>query len=417
MTVIQPTTQTTDQTPAVLSQDRPLQAHAAEPVQLLEQRELHETTKEPAGVNASKQVLRVCHVSMTLQTGGLERLLVDFGRLTQRARFQLHFVALGEEGQPAEELRAQGWKVETLAGLSKRQRVQRLAELFRRWHIDLVHSHNTYAHYYATLAAKRAGVQAVVNTQHGRGCGRGLKARLQFFLANRFTAKIVAVSHDAAVLCKRQDPLSARKILTIWNGIDLERFAFRGPQLHHTAVSVARLSPEKDFPTLLRAVPHVLQRVPDFQLRIVGSGPEATTLKKLVRQLNIVQHVQLTGERHDVPELLARAGLFVSSSQSEGISLTLLEAMAVGLPVVTTKVGGNPEIVVDGHTGLLVPAGDSIALAAAVVHLCEHKEQWSRMAQAARERVERHFDIRSTVRKYQQLYEQVWKKVSVRRPG
>src|SRR5690606_16438253 len=136
-------------------------------------------------------------------------------------------------------------------------------------------------------------------------------------------------------------------------------------------ISVARLSPEKDFPTLLRAVQKVVYLYPDFRLKIVGDGEERTRLELLAKELEIDRNVQFLGERKDVPQLLQDAGFFVSSSKTEGISLTLLEAMAVGLPIVTTSVGGNPEIVVDGETGKLVPPRDPDALGTAIIEMLE----------------------------------------------
>src|SRR5690606_28303944 len=151
-----------------------------------------------------------------------------------------------------------------------------------------------------------------------------------------------------------------------WNGIDVDRFRYCGPKSELTAISVARLSPEKDFPTLLRAVRLVLEKHPEFRLKLVGDGAERPRLERLAGELGIAHAVEFLGERKDIPLLLATAGLFVSSSKSEGISLTLLEAMAIGLPIVTTRVGGNPEIVMDGITGKLVPALNPDALASAI---------------------------------------------------
>src|SRR6185369_6443075 len=143
-----------------------------------------------------------------------------------------------------------------------------------------------------------------------------------------------------------------------------------GPSSHPTAISVARLSGEKDFPTLIRAAALAVREVPEFRLQIVGDGGEHVALNALIRKLNIGPWVQLLGERNDIPELLANAGFFVSSSLTEGISLTLLEAMAVGLPVLATNVGGNPEIVDAGMTGRLVEPGNPQALADAIVAMC-----------------------------------------------
>ena len=360
--------------------------------------------------SVSREPVRVCHISMCLQTGGLERLLVDFARFHDRQNFELQFLALTGDGQPAADIRTAGCSARVLNDKLKIHKLRSLVQLVRHLKTQrpqIVHTHNTYAHFYGALAAKLAGVPVVINTQHGRGCGDGWKAEWQFRIANRLTRRVIGVSCDAAQLCQQQDRRSQDKITTIWNGINLDRFVYRGPKQTPTAISVARLSPLKDFPTLLRAVPQILQHVPDFRLQIIGDGPERTQLESLIDELNIRAHVQLLGERHDVADLLAESGFFVSSSLSEGISLTLLEAMAVGLPVVTTSVGGNPEIVIDGKTGRLVPAGDPAALANAIVALCAERDLWSAMGTLGRQRVEQNFEIRQMIRSYETLYEEL----------
>ncbi len=362
---------------------------------------------------APSQAIRVCHVSMCLQTGGLERLLVDFARFHDRKKFELQFIALAGDGQPAADIRAERCSARVLNDSLKIRKLRSIAQLvqqLKQQRTQIVHTHNTYAQFYGTLAAKLAGVPIVINTQHGGGCGDSWKAQWQFKLANRWTQRVVGVSHDAARLCQQQDRGSQNKITTIWNGINLDRFTYHGPKLKPMAISVARLSTTKDFPTLLRAVPLVLPHVPDFRLRIVGDGPERAKLETLIDELNLRPQVELLGERHDVPALLAESGFFVSSSLSEGISLTLLEAMAVGLPVVATAVGGNPEVVLDGHTGRLAPAGDPVALARAIVDLCADRDLWSVMGTLGRHRIEQNFEIRQMIRSYETLYEELLQK-------
>ena len=358
---------------------------------------------------ATQKPIRICHVSMCLQTGGLERLLVDFSRLHDRDSHELHFVAMSELGPPALEIRAADCPVETLrfGKVHKLNMLMRLKRLLKAWKIDLIHTHNTYAHFYGSVAGRLAGVRAVVNTQHGRGCGSGWKARAQFRIANRLSQRVVGVSDDAASLGRGEDPRSIHKISSIHNGIDLDKFRFRGPLSEPIAISVGRLSPEKDFPGLLRATALVSREVPDFRLKIVGDGRERETLQQLARELRIDDRVQFLGERSDVPELLTQAGLFVSASLTEGISLTLLEAMAIGLPVVTTSVGGNPEIVVDGKTGQLVPAADASALADAIIEMHQHRDMWPTMGELARDRVEQCFNIHNMVRQYESLYREI----------
>ena len=358
---------------------------------------------------APSQPIRVCHVSMCLQTGGLERLLVDFARFHDRKKFELQFLALSGDGQPAADIRAEKCVVHVLnedLSIRKLQSLTQLVRHLKQQRAQIVHTHNTYAHFYGALAARLAGVPIVINTQHGGGCGKGWKARWQFKLANRWTQRVVGVSQDAARLCQQQDRRSQDKITSIWNGINLDRFPYHGPKPTPIAISVARLSAIKDFPTLLRAVRLVLPQVPDFRLRIVGDGPERATLESLIDELNLRLHVELLGERHDVPALLSESGFFVSSSLSEGISLTLLEAMAVGLPVVATAVGGTPEIVLDGQTGRLAPAGDPAALARTIIDLCGERELWSAMGMLGRQRVEQNFEIKQMIRSYEALYQE-----------
>ncbi len=136
----------------------------------------------------------------------------------------------------------------------------------------------------------------------------------------------------------------------------------------------------------------------------MGDGAERPHLEELSRELGLTTHVTFLGERKDVPEQLRTTGFFVSSSTTEGISLTLLEAMAVGLPIVTTDVGGNPEIVVPGVTGELVSPRQPEQLAASMLQMIHQRQEWPALGAAARSRVEQHFNIRVMVEQYEDLY-------------
>lgn len=362
--------------------------------------------RQDSSVATTARKLRVCHVSMTLLTGGLERLLVEFGRHRNAEKFDCEFLALDGLGTPADDLREMGFEVASVAAESpgKLARLQNLMQRFRDGQFDIVHTHNTLPQFYGSLAAHLAGVPVVVNSQHGRGCGKSWKARQQFRLANRWSDRVIGVSEDAARLCQRDDQRSADRISAIWNGIDVDRFDFRGPSSEPVAISVARLSKEKDFETLLRAVWILIKEYPDFRLKLVGDGAERPKLEALARDLKLEQNVEFLGERDDIPDLLRQAGFFVSSSTTEGISLTILEAMAVGLPVVTTNVGGNPEIVVEGGTGRLVSPRSPDELALAMRQMLADRDTWPVMGQLGRQRIEKHFNVRSMVRQYEDLY-------------
>jgi glycosyltransferase involved in cell wall biosynthesis len=169
-------------------------------------------------------------------------------------------------------------------------------------------------------------------------------------------------------------------------------------------VTVARLSPEKDLACLLQAMALVMARDPSIRLEIAGDGPCREELVRLAQELGLGGTVRFLGEVRDVPALLRRASVFILPSRSEGISLTLLEAMAAGVPVIATRVGGNPEVVVDGQTGLLVPAQSPNDLADALLRIRGNNEDAQLLGRAGRRRVESHFDIRTMVAHYERLY-------------
>lgn len=368
--------------------------------------------------------VRVCHVSLTLGTGGRKRLLAGLARHHNREICQLEFLALADGGRFAEEIRDAGCDVLVLGEAAEEQihkqqavdrevsrsRLSRIVQMRRRFadrRYDIVHTHNIYPHLYATVAARWAGVPVVINTRHGQRVGHGWKSRCLFRLASRWVDRIVAVSDDAARLCVQVDGIPIHKVTRIWNGIDTQAFAESAHRREPIAISVARLSPEKDFPTLLAAIVLAQRFVPNLRLRIVGDGPERSRLQSLSERLGIADRVQFLGERTDVAQQLAEAGFFVTSSRSEGISLTLLEAMACGLPVVATDVGGNAEIVGDAALGQLVPPANPKRLAEAIVELCGRVDQWPAMGSAARRSVAQRFDARRMVSDYEQLYEQL----------
>ena len=367
--------------------------------------ELRPTARETA--STAKRPLRVCHVSLTLKTGGLERILTDIARHHDSSESVPEFLAIREVGRFADEIRRTGCPVHLLQPAGRIGLIRQMVQLFRAGRFDVVHTHNTYPHLYASLAARLAGVPVVVNTRHGQRAGHGWKSRTQFRWASHLVDRIIAVSDDAARLCVEADGVAARKVTRIWNGIDLSDFSFTGPAVTPIAISVARLSAEKDFPTLLRAIALAIREVPDLQLKLVGDGPERAKLEGLTRELGITSCVEFLGERTDVPNLLAQAGFFVSSSLTEGISLTLLEAMAVGLPVVATAVGGNSEIVAEGVTGQLVPHANPEALARAIVNMCRTEDGWAALGQAGRDRVSEHFEVRRMVSDYERLYREL----------
>lgn len=353
----------------------------------------------------AREKTRILHVVGQLRMGGMEKVLVEFARHADRDRFDLQFVCLEERGPIADELEACGWPVASLGigpGLLPGL-VVRLARLFRRLQVDVVHTHNTRPLIYAGPAAKLARVRRVVHTRHGLRHGASRRIATAFRFASLTANRVVCVSEDSARIA-RLEGVSGRRVRTVWNGIDLTRFRPTDPGGNGPIVTVGRLSPEKDHATLLRAAALVARQDPSFRLEIAGDGACMGDLRRLVGDLNIGSCVTLLGEVRTVPELLARASGFVLSSLTEGVSLALLESMASGLPVVATRVGGNPEVVVDGQTGLLVPAGNPEALAGALLKTWKDPELRRAMGRTGRARAEEYFDVRKMTSSYEAMY-------------
>ncbi len=352
------------------------------------------------------QPLRVAHVTLGLDMGGQEKLLVEFARCADRNRFDLHFVSLGARGVLADDLESHGWPVTTLEEPSgfRPGLALRLARLFRQQRIDIVHTHDERPHIYGAFAARLARVRRLIHTRH-HGMADRLTPRQAALvrLAARLTDRFVCVSADSARQATRQG-VSPRIVRVLHNGIDLTRFDLPASRDGGPVVTVARLSPEKDITTLLRAAALALAEEASFRLEIAGDGPCMADLRRTASELGLDGCVHFHGQVRDVPALLARAGLFVLSSLTEGVSLTLLEAMACGLAVVATRVGGNPEVVADGETGLLVPSGDPAALARALLRLRRNEGERRGMERAGRCRVERCFDVRRMTAAYEAMY-------------
>ena len=349
--------------------------------------------------------LNVVHVTLGLDVGGQEKLLVEMARHADRSRFRLHVVSLTTRGVLAEDIEACGWPV-TALGAPEGLRpgiVLRLARLFRRLRADVVHTHDDRPNIYGAPAGKLAGAR-VVHTRHSQGTRLTARQRWLVRLISSFDDRFVCISEDSAGWAVRQG-ISRRKVRVQLNGIDLTRFGYSGSAPDGPAVLVARLSPEKGIDTLLRAVPLVVAECPDFRLEIAGDGPCREALQGIVSELHLGDVVRFLGTVRDVPSLLSRARLFILSSLTEGISLTLLEASARGLPIVATNVGGNPEVVADGVTGLLVPPSAPDAMAASVLRLWTEPDLRGRMGRAGRLRVEERFDIRRMMAAYEAMYQ------------
>jgi len=308
---------------------------------------------------------------------------------------------LGAPFIPLEHVRRRINPWRDLAGLVE------LVRLFRRERPDILHANSSKAGVLGRLAARVAGVPIRIFTVHGWAFSAysGLKGRL-YFWGDRMVAPLTTVTicvsegeRSAGIAAGTCDP---ERTVVIPNAVDVSaapraRHERREPRI----VAVGRLKAPKDFLTLVRAVGALPE---GSETLIVGEGPDRPWLEQEIRSLGIQERVRLVGERHDVPGLLADADIFVLSSVSEGLPVSVLEAMAAGLPVVASRVGSVPELVVHGETGILVPPGDASALAAALSSLVADPAERRRLGEAGRARAEERFDLEPFRRAHVELY-------------
>lgn len=299
--------------------------------------------------------------------------------------------------------------------------INRAYRYIRRGRFDLVHTHLLRADLYAGLAARLAGTKSVVSTVYAIGQFRRWKRRrldgLLDQLIRLWPTHVLAVSQAVKVDCVGRLRWPESRVSVIHTGIEPNGF---GPDpmarrriraewgLNDATpliVTLARLNYEKGLPTLIDAAGLLNRRHPSAVTVIVGDGPIADELRGLIAAAGVSDCVRLAGFRHDVSDVLAAADVFCLPSYMEGLPNALLEASAAGVPVVATRVGGIPELVLADQTGLLVAPRRADQLAEAIGRLLSDRQLAGRLADAARRRIETEFSVETAADKYQALYE------------
>jgi L-malate glycosyltransferase len=369
--------------------------------------------------------MTICQVLHGLGIGGGEILASRLARqLREFARFV--FVCLDELGVLGQDLQRLGFPVHVL---SRRQGVvdwrcaRQLARLVHRERIDLFHAHQYTPFFYSSVSRVLGSRPPVLFTEHGRH--HPDYPRRKRMLANRMllrrSDRVVAVGEAVRQALIHNEGIAAHRVGVIYNGIPLERFGSQPTPSEREAIraaiglrpddlvliQVARLDYLKDHATAIRTVERVSTRCSRARLVLVGDGPERETIAEMVRERGLEDHVRLLGQRDDIPRLMGASDIVFLTSISEGIPLTLIEGMAAGRPVVSTRVGGVVEVVVDGQTGLLAPGGEFESLAAHVLRLAELPEQRHQMGRAGRARAESLFTERRMHESYKKCYNEM----------
>jgi sugar transferase (PEP-CTERM/EpsH1 system associated) len=369
----------------------------------------------------------IAHVIYRLDYGGLENGLVNLINGLPAGRFRHAIVCIRDY---TDFRRRVGFDVD-VRRLDKRDGQDwnlyaRLWRAFRELRPDIVHTRNLAA-LEAQLPALFAGVRRRIHGEHGRDVHDLDNTRTKYRWMRRAVSPLVhhytAVSRELTDYLVAEVGIAERKVTRICNGVDGGRFApgasdrscLRGAPFdgrgRFIVGTIGRMQPVKDQLTLARAFMRLVgsteRGAERLGLVLIGDGPLREQVGSELARAGMAGLAWLPGARSDTPELLRAFDVFVLPSLAEGISNTILEAMATGLPVVATNVGGNAELVRDGVNGTLVPRSDPAAMASAIERYRADPARAAAHGKASRERVEEEFDLPQMIERYRELYERV----------
>jgi glycosyltransferase involved in cell wall biosynthesis len=359
---------------------------------------------------------RVLLLIKGLGRGGAEQLLVNAAPYLDRARFEYEIAyLLPHKNALVSHLESYGLSVTCLDGGRGLGWIRRLGRLVRERDIDVIHTHSPYP---AVGARVRSAYScAVVHTEHNVWERYGQATRWGNLITFGCNQRVFTVSNRVKESVRyprylnwlRMPPVETLYYgpdpQTCGNGIlsDGVRREFGIPEDAPIVGTVANFKDHKRHDQLLAAAAVVLEKLPETRFMLVGQGPLEDRVRALAAEMGLSKSVVFTGFRDDAPRLMAAFDAFALSSAHEGLSIALLEAMALGKPPVVTRVGGLPEVISDGRDGFLVPSGDPVALAGALVHVLEDDALRARVGAAAARRAA-DFDIRKAVARTEQVY-------------
>ncbi len=359
-----------------------------------------------------------------LNPAGAEMLAVDLTR-DLADQFDFIYLCLDGVGSLGKDLQNTGQRVYDLkrkAGIDW-SLGKRIRKIIKEEQIDLIHAHQYTPYFYATMSRSISSTPPILFTEHGRHYPD--KKKLKHLLFNKLmfrkNDRVTGVGEFVKKALVKKEGFSPEKVAVIYNGVNAKKFTTHtDPKIRDEIrkelnikdqqkiiLQVARFHPVKDHATSVQAFKIYCQNHDNAVLVLVGAGQEITKIKKLATDLGINHRVRFLGLRMDISILLAAADLFVLSSLSEGISVTLLEAMSIGVPICATQVGGNSEVVLHNKTGLLSPRQDAQQLADHIATLLNHPLLAKEMATRGREHFTQLFTQEKMHHAYRLLYQQM----------
>lgn len=365
----------------------------------------------------SKAKINIMHTVLSLEIGGLEKIVYEIVMGMDREVYNVEVCCFDELGAFAKKLIEQNISVTLLRRNQKRYDVFypiKLRNLLRIKKTDIIHAHSgTFFH--ATQAGILARISAIIYTDHGRHLVEPKMLLYMDRFCGFFAKKIVAVSKELENYLINIVRLPAKKMTTIINGINTNEYRAKEKsfrllkelgitQKNRVVGTVGRLVEVKDQMTMIRAIVELAKIIPDVVLVVVGDGTMMTKLKEYSVEQRIMQHIRFVGNREDVPEILNIMEVFLLTSLSEGTSVSLLEAMACGVPAIVTNIGGNPSIVNDGENGFLVEPKNVSDIAKKLLILLESDDVRNKMGIKASETVRQYYALDKMIEKYDDIY-------------
>lgn len=369
-----------------------------------------------------KPNLKIMHLISSISVGGAQRVLLDLAEKTNRERFEIHVCTFGTTKDRSflddfNKLGLPFFQIST-SRFYDFKNLTSVLEYIRKHNINIIHTHLTEADIIGRLAGllTRTPVITTIHNEPRRFKDLRVDQRVLNYLSAKYLAThLVAVSGFLREHFIAEWKVAKENISTIYNGVDVSlyleapikrRREANVPNL--TITNVGRLSKQKGQHILLEAARKVVNQFPNTQFLFVGQGELEQDLRILTQNLGLEENVVFMGVRRDVADILARSDIFVLSSLWEGLPISAIEAMASACATILTNVGGNCELIEHGKNGMIVPTGDSNALAEAMITLVGQNDLRLSLGRAARTQVVEKFGLALMVRQYEELYKKVW---------
>jgi glycosyltransferase involved in cell wall biosynthesis len=351
--------------------------------------------------------MKIIHLADSMEMGGAEKLISLLCRQQRQQGHDPSVHCLYRVGVLGEKLLADGFEVTLHHPTTIMRRALGVYSEFKRARPEVVHCHNATAAIIGALPARLAGAKSIVVTRHGLvPPPYALRRELKFAVASRWCDCIVAVCEQARRNLMAA-PFAARgKIVHIYNAVPTFHRNGTPPPVKSgfTLLHVARLSPAKDQATLVRAFALAKDRVPDLRLWIVGDGPLRSKLESMAQEIGLRGSVTFFGEQADVAPFFAAADLFVLSSVTEGVPVSLLEAMSAGLPAIVTDVGGMAEVARLSGATVIAPPSNPAALADAIRKVAQSRSELPRLRELVLQCYLANFTLERMANEYMRLY-------------